>query len=94
MVYYHPRLIMQNFSSHVSLLSQEISASVRVGDFLADQNFIGSDVQYFVTKQKTTQCDGVRLKKMAENVNVDATDCEEAESNEKENKKEIKCTMN
>jgi hypothetical protein len=30
------------------------------------------------------------LKKMTENINVDATDGEEAESNEKENKRRIK----
>jgi hypothetical protein len=30
---------------------------------------------------------------MTENVNVDATDGKEAESNEKENKRRIKCTM-
>jgi hypothetical protein len=30
---------------------------------------------------------------MTKNVNEDATDGEEAQSNEKENKREIKCTM-
>lgn len=55
--------------------------------------FIGSAVEYFEMKQKRTLCDGMRLQKMTENVNADATDGEEAESNEKENKREIKCTM-